>query len=199
PISGSHQAQQPQRLHSKAEYMAAPERFAKRSDSFPLHRGHWCPCRDDGGGEIVRCLASTRKGDRAFNIDPPASSYAIMRRARPYRGENSGPGKDHEESLTPRPGIREQHRPEPVITASQQRGPLRSRPPLQKMPLKRLLSENTTVDPDTIKALTMAYDHLCVALHLVNRDDPLKETVAKKIIEYARQGERDAVALLSWC
>src|SRR5262249_12744893 len=39
PISGSHQGQQPQRLHSKAEYMAAPERFAKRSDSFPLHRG----------------------------------------------------------------------------------------------------------------------------------------------------------------
>ena len=33
-------------------------------------------------------------GDRACNIDPPASSYAIMRRARPYRGENSGPGKD---------------------------------------------------------------------------------------------------------
>jgi hypothetical protein len=33
-------------------------------------------------------------GDRAFNIDPPASSYAIMRRARPYRGENGGSGKD---------------------------------------------------------------------------------------------------------
>ena len=29
----------PQRLHSKAGYMAAPERFAERSDSFPLHRG----------------------------------------------------------------------------------------------------------------------------------------------------------------
>jgi hypothetical protein len=39
PISGSHQGQQPKRLHSEAEYMAAPERFAKRSDSFPLHRG----------------------------------------------------------------------------------------------------------------------------------------------------------------
>jgi transposase len=38
--------------------------------------------------------ACARKGDRAFNIDPPASSYAIMRRACPYRGENSGPGKD---------------------------------------------------------------------------------------------------------
>src|ERR1700738_4206436 len=39
PISGSHQGQQPQRLHLKAGYMAAPERFAERSDSFPLHRG----------------------------------------------------------------------------------------------------------------------------------------------------------------
>ncbi|MGO9574273.1 MAG: hypothetical protein ACLPTQ_08090, partial [Terriglobales bacterium] len=41
---------------------------------------------------------------------PPASSYAIMRRASPYRGENSGPGKDDRESLTPRPGIREHNR-----------------------------------------------------------------------------------------
>ena len=31
---------------------------------------------------------------RASHIDPPASSYAIMRRARSYRGENNGPGKD---------------------------------------------------------------------------------------------------------
>src|SRR5580704_8731367 len=52
------------------------------------------PCRDGGGGEIVRFFASVRKGDRACNIGPPASSYAIMRRACPYRGENSGPGKD---------------------------------------------------------------------------------------------------------
>src|SRR5215470_469262 len=35
PISGSHQGQQPERLHSKAGYMAAPERFAETSD-FPL-------------------------------------------------------------------------------------------------------------------------------------------------------------------
>jgi Transposase len=39
PISGSHQGPRPQRLHSKAGYMAAPERFAERSDSFSLHRG----------------------------------------------------------------------------------------------------------------------------------------------------------------
>ena len=32
--------------------------------------------------------------DRAFNIDPPTPSCPIMRRARPYRGENSGSGED---------------------------------------------------------------------------------------------------------
>src|SRR5271163_4819644 len=66
----------------------------KEITGFPQHGGKSRPCRDGGGGEIVRCLASARKGDRVFNIDPPASSYAIMRRACPYRGENSGPGKD---------------------------------------------------------------------------------------------------------
>jgi hypothetical protein len=57
------------------------------------------PCRDDGAGKIARCLACARKGDRAFNIDPPTSSYAIMRRVHPYRGENSGPGKDRRGEL----------------------------------------------------------------------------------------------------
>ena len=41
-----------------------------------------------------RFFASVRKADRDCNIEPPASPYAIMRRAYPYRGENSGPGKD---------------------------------------------------------------------------------------------------------
>jgi hypothetical protein len=31
-----------------------------------------------------------------------------MRRARPYRGENHGPGKDFHRELDPTPGIREQ-------------------------------------------------------------------------------------------
>src|SRR6202035_4299449 len=38
PISGSHQGQQPKRLHSKAGYMAAPERSRKRQILL-LHRG----------------------------------------------------------------------------------------------------------------------------------------------------------------
>jgi hypothetical protein len=43
--------------------------------------------------QIVRCLASARNGDRAFNIDPPTSSYAMMRRACPPTAERTvGPG-----------------------------------------------------------------------------------------------------------
>ena len=36
----------------------------------------------------IRAADVRSKGDRAFDID------AIMRRDAPYRGENSGPGKD---------------------------------------------------------------------------------------------------------
>ena len=45
------------------------------------------------------------RAKRASHIDPPASSNAIMRRARPYCGENPEPGKDVTESLTPRPEL----------------------------------------------------------------------------------------------
>jgi hypothetical protein len=71
--------------------------FSRRDDLKQSMTNIASECRSankGGGGEIARCLASARKGDRACNIDPPASSYAIMRRAGPYRGENSGPGKD---------------------------------------------------------------------------------------------------------
>src|SRR5262249_58237128 len=81
----------------------APAGREKENHSSPPHRGKRRPCRDGGGGEIARCLACTRKGDRAFNIDPPTSSYAIMRRARPYRGENSGPGKERFGELDTKP------------------------------------------------------------------------------------------------
>src|SRR5262249_16367322 len=39
-------------------------------------------------------LRALEQRNRDCNIDPPTSSYAIMWRARPYRGENSGPGRD---------------------------------------------------------------------------------------------------------
>ena len=43
------------------------------------------------------------RAKRVSHIDPPASSYAIMRRASPYRRENSEPGIT--ESLTPNPEL----------------------------------------------------------------------------------------------
>src|SRR5262249_49949110 len=73
--------------------------------------GNERPCRDAGVGEIALGLAMLKKAKRASHIDTPASSNAIMRRARHYRGENPEPGKDVMESLTPRPGFREQPRP----------------------------------------------------------------------------------------
>ena len=63
----------------------------------------------------LRCLTIAK---RASHIDPPKSPSSIMRRARPYRGENHGPGKEVSGSedvingeLDPRPGIREQPGP----------------------------------------------------------------------------------------
>ena len=53
-------------------------------------------------------LCDARESKRASHLDPPASSYAIMRRACPYRGENPGPGKDVRGELDRWPGIREQ-------------------------------------------------------------------------------------------
>lgn len=37
--------------------------------------------RDGGMGEVVRCFSMLHRGKRAFNIDPPTSPGAIMRRA----------------------------------------------------------------------------------------------------------------------
>jgi hypothetical protein len=56
-------------------------------------------------------LRALDRRDRARNIDPPTSSYATMRMARPYRGENSGPGEDDQGELDLKLGIREHYRP----------------------------------------------------------------------------------------
>ena len=75
--------------------------------TFPRIAGKQRPCRDAGVGAIAPGFAMLARAKRASHIDPPASSYAIMRRACPYRGENPGPGKDVHRELDHRPGIRE--------------------------------------------------------------------------------------------
>jgi hypothetical protein len=49
--------------------------------------------------------------------------------------------------------------------------------------------------PADIVILSTAFEDALRALNLTNRDDPTTEIVAKKIIEIAKQGERDPVRL----
>ena len=62
------------------------------------------------------------------------------------------------------------------------------------MPITRLL-QDTAFGPDEIAVLVAAYEDALRALSLVNRTDLATEMVAKKIIELAKQGERDPIRL----
>jgi hypothetical protein len=89
----------------------------RQSKSRRTTSGNQRPCRDAGVGAIAPGFAMLKKASALSHIDPPASSYAIMRRACPYCGENPEPGKDILESLDRRPGIREQPGSKAVLTA----------------------------------------------------------------------------------
>lgn len=58
------------------------------------------------------------RSKRVFNIDPPASSNAMMQRPQTYCAENSEPGRRITESLTTNPRVREQPRLSADIPAS---------------------------------------------------------------------------------
>lgn len=58
------------------------------------------------------------------------------------------------------------------------------------MAIYRLL-QFATFDPEMIARMTEAYEGALHVLRLVDRQDPITELVAKKIIEVAQVGERD--------
>jgi hypothetical protein len=58
------------------------------------------------------------------------------------------------------------------------------------MPIYRLL-KGSAFGPDEIKVLSSAFEAALRELKLVDRSDPATELVAKRIIDLARQGERD--------
>jgi hypothetical protein len=64
------------------------------------------------------------------------------------------------------------------------------------MPINRLLDAGS-FGPDDIKVLNDAYEGALRALFLVDRNDPLTEIIAKKIIEIGRTGIRDPVQISS--
>ena len=62
------------------------------------------------------------------------------------------------------------------------------------MPFDQLL-EGCSFDAETIVVITEAFETACRDLRLTDRRDPITETLALKIIEAARTGERDPNAI----
>jgi hypothetical protein len=62
------------------------------------------------------------------------------------------------------------------------------------MPIYRLL-QNSPLGPEEIKVLTDAYERTLQKLSLVDRNDPVAEIIAKKIIELGQRGVREAKSL----
>jgi hypothetical protein len=62
------------------------------------------------------------------------------------------------------------------------------------MPIYRLL-QNSPLGPDEIAVLTEAYERTLTTLRLVDRNDPITEIVAKKIIELGQRGVRQPAQL----
>jgi hypothetical protein len=58
------------------------------------------------------------------------------------------------------------------------------------MAIYRLL-QGTAFSPEDVSRMTAAYEAALRLLQLTDRTDPVTEIVAKKIIEVARNGERD--------
>jgi hypothetical protein len=58
------------------------------------------------------------------------------------------------------------------------------------MAIYRLL-KFAAFDPEDVSCMTTAYEGALVVLKLTDRQDPITELVAKKIIEVSQQGERD--------
>ena len=58
------------------------------------------------------------------------------------------------------------------------------------MPIHRLI-QNLSFNQDDIERLAEAYEEALRALHISDRDDPINQVIAQRIIEGARTGVRD--------
>jgi hypothetical protein len=62
------------------------------------------------------------------------------------------------------------------------------------MTIHRLI-QNLAFNQDDIERLAAAYEEALRALHISDRDDPINKVIAQRIIEAARAGVRDPIAL----
>ena len=58
------------------------------------------------------------------------------------------------------------------------------------MPIDRIVKQ-AAFDPEDVQAIVAAYETALARLGLKDRSDPAAEMVARKIVEVARDGERD--------
>ena len=64
-----------------------------------------------------------------------------------------------------------------------------------RVPIRLLLEHDHAFTPEEVKVLVDAFEHALIALKLVDREDQLTMTVAKLIIHFAKEGERDPARL----
>jgi hypothetical protein len=57
------------------------------------------------------------------------------------------------------------------------------------------LMQNAGFNPEQIELMASAYEGALIDLKMKDREDPLTELIAKKVIEYAQRGERDPTRL----
>jgi hypothetical protein len=62
------------------------------------------------------------------------------------------------------------------------------------LPIRRLI-EKEIFDPEALQVISTAFDDALRELGLSDRGDPVVELVARRIITFAQQGERDPVKL----
>jgi hypothetical protein len=64
------------------------------------------------------------------------------------------------------------------------------------MPIRPLLEgERAAFGPDDISAITAAFEQALRELRLIDRGDPAVALVARRMIEFAKRGERDPTRL----
>ena len=57
------------------------------------------------------------------------------------------------------------------------------------------LTQDAGFSPDEIELMASAYEGALLDLELKDRNDPLTELIARRVIEYARRGDRDPATL----
>lgn len=62
------------------------------------------------------------------------------------------------------------------------------------MPITSFL-HSRSFDPETVKAMSQAFENACRSLSLADRDDPLNELIATQVIKLAESGVRSSTGL----